>query len=459
MKFNRILTNTHKYIGPSIFIAMVATILGFSALFISPVPMIADFGKMLTIGLVISFLAALIILTSTLFIKDKYFCQDNDTGDCPLPAANDPFAKPLAFLTKKVLTFKIPILLLALAITLFGFLSDGKVGIQTDIEHFMPQDTKELLDIRELRKVMGSTDQVTVVVEGPNILNLKSLTWIDEVSQDIATTFPDVITDVRSVTTIYRDISEEEFSAANVAEFMSTLPEMQKKLIIDDNHQSSVIILNIARLETEPLKTFITDLENYLDAKNPATLNLTVAGSAVIDVEMMTALTSGRAEMTLLGVGMVFIGLLIIYRSFLKAIIPVLPISLIVGWSGGAMFLLGLSYTPLTATMGALIIGIGTEFTIILMERYFQEKENGFSKEEAMIRTVSKIGKPVLASAFTTIGGFSALILSDFLILREFGIITLLNIFFCLISSLIVLPPLIVLLDRNKTTVKAALSH
>lgn len=458
MKFNRILTNTHKYIGPSIFIAMVATILGFSALFISPVPMIADFGKMLTIGLVISFLAALIILTSTLFIKDKYFCQDNDTGDCPLPAANDPFAKPLAFLTKKVLTFKIPILLLALAITLFGFLSDGKVGIQTDIEHFMPQDTKELLDIRELRKVMGSTDQVTVVVEGPNILNLKSLTWIDEVSQDIATTFPDVITDVRSVTTIYRDISEEEFSAANVAEFMSTLPEMQKKLIIDDNHQSSVIILNIARLETEPLKTFITDLENYLDAKNPATLNLTVAGSAVIDVEMMTALTSGRAEMTLLGVGMVFIGLLIIYRSFLKAIIPVLPISLIVGWSGGAMFLLGLSYTPLTATMGALIIGIGTEFTIILMERYFQEKENGFSKEEAMIRTVSKIGKPVLASAFTTIGGFSALILSDFLILREFGIITLLNIFFCLISSLIVLPPLIVLLDRNKTTYET-LSH
>lgn len=40
---------------------------------------------------------------------------------------------------------------------------DGKVGIQTDIETFMPQDTAELVEIRELRALMGSTDQLSVM--------------------------------------------------------------------------------------------------------------------------------------------------------------------------------------------------------------------------------------------------------------------------------------------------------
>ncbi len=455
MKFDKIFTKTYKYMGPSVLIAMVATALGFAALFISPVPMIADFGKMLTIGLAVSFLAALIILTTSLFIKDKYFCTNSDANSCTLPIKDSKFEKVLAFLTTKVISVKYLVILIALAVTVFGFSSDSQVGIQTDVENFMPQDTKELLEIRELRDVMGSTDQLTIMIESDNLITEENILWIDEITSEIALSFPNVIEDVRSITSIYKEITEENSLSHNdVSDFISDLPEMQRKLVIDEERQNSIITLNIVRLETEDLKEFIDDIDKYLADKNPPTIDITITGNAVIDAEMMTALTSGRMEMTLLGIGLVFLGLLVIYRSFLKALIPILPISLIVGWSGGAMFLLGMDYTPLTATMGALIIGIGTEFTIIMMERYFEEKEKGLPKQEAMVKTVSKIGKPILASALTTIGGFSALILSDFLILREFGIITILNIFFCLLSSLVVLPALIIILDRKKDIVK-----
>ncbi|MBS4032267.1 MAG: MMPL family transporter [Clostridiales bacterium] len=452
MRYDKIFKTTYKHMGPSVLIAMVATILGFTALFVSPVPMIAEFGKTLTLGLVVSFLAALIILTTSLHIRDKYFCDHTETGSCEIPQETKWLEMVLSRITRTVLARKYLILGLCLAVTVWGFISDGKVGIQTDIETFMPQDTAELVQIRELRDLMGSTDQLSVMIQGDDLLSTKSLLRIEEIRAGAESDFPDIVQSAVSITGLYREaLPDGELSRANMSDFLDNLPMTHRKLFIDETRQTTIMTLNIARLENGPLRDFIADLNQYLESSSLIDMELTVTGKAVIDAEMMTALTGGRLEMTLIGIGLVFLGLLFIYRSILKAVVPVFPISLIIGWSGGAMYLLGIDYTPLTATMGALIIGIGTEFTILLMERYFEEREKGLSKEEAMITTVGKIGKPILASALTTIGGFSALVFSDFLILREFGIVTLLNITFCLISSLIVLPPVIVMLDRKKT--------
>src|SRR5690625_7272878 len=95
--------------------------------------------------------------------------------------------------------------------------------------------------------------------------------------------------------------------------------------------------------------------------------------------------------MTLLGMGLVFFSLLLIYRHPIKAFLPLLPIIFIVGWSGLAMYFLDVSYTPLTATLGALIIGIGTEFTVLVMERFYEEREKGYQGQEAIQTT--KIGR------------------------------------------------------------------
>ena len=452
MRYNGIFRNTYKYMGPSVLIAMVATILGFTALFVSPVPMIADFGKTLTLGLMVSFFAALIILTTSLHIKDKYFCDDIEAITCHIPQENKWLETMLSTLARAVLAKKYWILTICVAITILGFAGDTNVGVQTDIETFMPQDTPELVEIREFRNLMGATDQLTIMVQSSNLLNTEQLTWLDTITAGVKTEFPDIIEGAVSITGLYRQMAQTEtLSEANVGNFLANLPETQRKVLIDEKQETTIITMNITRLENESLQGFIENLNEYLAHNELQGVTATVTGQAVIDAEMMSALTGGRLEMSLIGIGLVFIGLLFIYRSFLKAMVPIFPIGLIIGWSGGAMYLLGMDYTPLTATMGALIIGIGTEFTILMMERYFEEKEKGLSKEEAMITTVKKIGKPILASALTTIGGFSALVFSDFIILREFGIVTLLNITFCLVSTLVVLPPLIVILDRNQT--------
>src|SRR5699024_3885272 len=66
------LKNTITKMVPAVFTAMIATALGFIALYTSPVPMIQDFGKMLTFGLVVSFILGIFLLIP-IFITSDYF--------------------------------------------------------------------------------------------------------------------------------------------------------------------------------------------------------------------------------------------------------------------------------------------------------------------------------------------------------------------------------------------------
>jgi predicted RND superfamily exporter protein len=169
----------------------------------------------------------------------------------------------------------------------------------------------------------------------------------------------------------------------------------------------------------------------------------------VIGNKMFDALSGGRTEMTFIGIAMVFFGLLVLLRfKLLRTLMATLPIALIIGWSSGVMWILHIKYTPLTATLSALIIGIGVEFTILLMMRYYEERGNGEEPYVAMVTAMTKIGRAIVASGLTVIGGFGALLIAkDFIILRDFGIVTMINVGFALVSTLFVLPPLIVLID------------
>jgi predicted RND superfamily exporter protein len=88
-------------------------------------------------------------------------------------------------------------------------------------------------------------------------------------------------------------------------------------------------------------------------------------------------------------------------------------------------------------------MGIGTEFTILITERYEEEKLKVEDKHIAIKQALSKMSNPIFVSALTTMGGFSALIFSDFVILSNFGIMTVVNLSLALLSTIIVLPAIL----------------
>ena len=438
-KSKKAITITIKKLAPAIMTALVATALGLLSLYTSPVPMIQDFGKMLTIGMIVSFIVALLILIPILYVRDNFFHLSKKSKKVK---KSSKFENVMRKIARGTLKLKYIILLVAIGSAAVGVYYDQEVGVETDIETFMPQDTQELLDIQELREIIGSTEQLSIVYSSYNIYSDVNLAWIVDMTTNLQAEFPDEVIEERSISSVLSQVTTEDLTPILVAELTENLPSEQLKMLVNEDSTKGVIIVSINDLESEELEAFIIDLRTFLD-DSITDMDVTVTGQAVIDVEMITALTTGRYTITLVGMALVFIGLLLIYRNPLKAIIPLIPISLIVGWSGGVMYLYNLEYTPLTATLGALIIGIGTEFTILIMERYFEERETANSNNEAIVTTLGKMGKPIIASALTTIGGFSALVISDFEILSNFGIMTLVNISLALLSTIIVMPALL----------------
>ncbi len=151
--------------------------------------------------------------------------------------------------------------------------------------------------------------------------------------------------------------------------------------------------------------------------------------------------------MTYLGLFLVLAGLLVVYRDWIKALAAIIPMFIVTGWSGLVMTYMQIDYTPLTATMGALIIGIGCEYSVLMMERYFEEKSHVADPLQAIHRTIKSNGAALLASGSTVVGGFAALMISPFPIIKDFGTVTVIDIALVLVATFLVFPPLIVLMD------------
>jgi len=446
-KAEKSLYQTVMKMVPAVLTALISTALGFIALYTSPVPMIKDFGKMLTLGMAVSFIVGVFILIPVLFTRDHFFHSRKNENSAKNNRGTAEII--LSSLTQKLLTFRWSIIIIAFLTAGLGIWVDLEAGAETDVENFMPQDTQELEDIQRLREILGTTDQISIIYEADNVTKEEVILWVDHITQSLSEDYPETIVGSRSITSALRQMNEGKLPQQESLDIqINDMPENQRKLLINETQTKGVIAVGIKHLEGEPLKGFLERLDDYLERKGVNGIETTVTGKAVLDAEMVIALTSGRYKMTLLGMGLVFVGLLAIYRHPVKAFLPLLPIILIVGWSGGAMHMMGMEYTPLTATLGALIIGIGTEFTILIMERYFEERKKGRASRMAIGIANQKAGKAIFASAFTTIGGFSALLISDFVILSNFGLMTLINISLALISTMIVMPAILIILDR-----------
>ncbi len=84
----------------------------------------------------------------------------------------------------------------------------------------------------------------------------------------------------------------------------------------------------------------------------------------------------------------------------------------------------------------------------MLMMRYYEERDKGENPQRAMTTSIVRIGRAIIASGFTVIGGFAALLIAtDFPILRSFAMVTMLDVFLALVTTLVMLPTLIVWLD------------
>ena len=173
------------------------------------------------------------------------------------------------------------------------------------------------------------------------------------------------------------------------------------------------------------------------------------AGLPVIAAAAASDLSSSRYWLTLAGLVAVALVLLAAYRSFTRALVPLIPVVLATGWSALVLWLTQIPLNPMSAALGALTIAIATEFSVILSARFREERGGGMGVREAIQSAYTRTGPAVFASAVTVIAGFAVLIASDVGMLREFGFVTVIDLAVALLGVMVALPAALVWMEER----------
>ncbi|MES2747222.1 MAG: MMPL family transporter [Bacteroidota bacterium] len=128
------------------------------------------------------------------------------------------------------------------------------------------------------------------------------------------------------------------------------------------------------------------------------------------------------------------------FRSFRTTLISICIVIVGVMWSFGFLGLLGYEITVLTALVPSLIIIIGVPNCIFLTNKYHQECRIHGNQAKALVRVITKVGTPTFITNLTTSFGFATFIVTDNELLKEFGIVTSVNIMALFALCLIVIP-------------------
>jgi hydrophobe/amphiphile efflux-3 (HAE3) family protein len=466
-------------IGPPVFVAMLAAALGFGATWISTrgTPAFVWFAQTSIFGVLLTFLAGLIVLLPVLTLYARWrrrglgelsrHERDSDaSGDDAARDADPTDSERVGFLgtvlgrTSRTLAAN-PAVVLLLALVLMGAGFQAGQGLETmaDTEEFIPQDLPAYVDLQQFRaQTGGGTDvQYDVILLGDNLKHPVVLRWMEDFEQ--VAVGASLVQGVDSPATLVKAHNGGEIprTEAGVERVLNRVPARERAQYYNDGH-AHITVVAAQDMTTGETLSFVSNVRRAIEFSNPPPgVQAELTGTAAISPPSIVDQIESRNVTTGLGVLFVFGLLLVYYRRLVKAIAPLVPMIFVLGWQNLYMAGLGIAVSPLGASLGAMSVGIGAEYTIIVMERYYEEKARaGVSKLDAVETAATRVGKAISVSGMTTVFGFSALTLSPFPILADFGYLTVGVIFLTLVAALATLPPTLIVLDTAEERLRDA---
>lgn len=488
--------------GPTIVAAGVATAVGFLVLVLSPVPMVRDFGWLVVAGiaiaLVCAFTAGLAALTRATRRRD---------GPDDLPPAMPRLRAATADLAARVgesgpgrsasrswhsarlgalergeralamaVAWPRRVLAVALAIAVVGWAVDTQTEVVSDVRELVPSELQALKDVRTLEGETGVTGEIDVTVSAQDITRPEVVRWMTSYQQKTLeeagyaegdrcqqSDDPPDLCPAFSLPTILNQV--DTTNQAAVKGLLDAVPAYFAQGVVSEDRTRANLAFGIRLQPLDDQQRVIERMKDGLDP--PKGVSASVVGLPVLAAEANDALASPlrRAATLVAALIAVFVVLFGLGRlsgrrgraGAREAAVPLIPIALATGWSAGVLFLLGLlpepfevDLNPMSVTLGALVIAISTEFSVLLSARYRQEREAGAAPARAMELTYASTGAAVIASGTTAIAGFAALIFSDIQMLRDFGILTVVDLTVSLLGVMLVLPAALIWAEQRR---------
>jgi hydrophobe/amphiphile efflux-3 (HAE3) family protein len=439
------LSETVSNTGPAVLLAMLATTMGFIAMLLTPIPMIRTFGLVAIIGVSCSYLTSLFgfpaIATLTGYVPKT---EEKGVGQNLMRSYDLVLGKA----ARRIIRVFIPILIISISIAYAGIALDPTIPIDTSTKDMAPADLPAQLSLDKVEAVAGSVTPMPFYIKGDDLSSVEVVQWIGRFGDFVVSAHQDV-TSVDSIATVIGEYNNGEIpdNQEDLDEILASIPDDKTSPYLQEPDEGIVSFSTISLTMNEQgeLKDSVDNDVLWLDP--PPSIALFPTGDFDLYTNLVTMIADSKDRMTFTGFILILLFLLIAYRRVVAAT-PIVPIICIVGWNTVAMLILGMEYNPISACLGSMTIGVASEYTILIMERYTEEYDKSGDRMGAIEMAVKKIGSAVTVSGLVTASGFSALMLSSFPIVSSFGLSTVIAVGFSLIGAIVIMPAILMLLAK-----------
>ena len=463
----------HYMFIPCVYTSLT-TIVAFASLVVSGIRPVIDFGHMMTLGITSAFIITFVVFPTILIILPNEDLKEKN--DLTRNITN-------SFASFSIKNY-VKIILMALLVFIISAFGISKIKVENRFIDYFHSDTEIYQGMLEIDKQLGGTTPFDIIIDKPiKEDNEESNFDLDEDFDDLAELLGDEeeikgywLTNpkfkeiekihnflesqpetgkVLSIATLYklaRSLNDNEpLSDLQVGAIKDSLSNDVKKVLLDpylsENEEQTRITLRVIDSDKNlNRKEFIQRVENYLSKEMGYTKErFNTTNMLVLYNNMLQSLFSSQIQT----IGFVFISIMfmfiILFRSFylaILAIVPnILPATLVLGFMG----LKSIPLDLMTITIAAISVGIAVDNTIHYIIRFKRE----FSQNKNYSKTVEichgSIGKAMYYTSSIIVIGFSILSLSNFIPTIYFGLLTGLAMLAALISSLTLLPALLII--------------
>jgi predicted RND superfamily exporter protein len=141
--------------------------------------------------------------------------------------------------------------------------------------------------------------------------------------------------------------------------------------------------------------------------------------------------------------------LLVAFRSLKYALVTIVPVLLVAAWLYAFMYLAGFSLNAVTATIAAISIGVGIDYSVHMTARFRQEFARSRDRMVALERATMGTGSALFGAAMSTTLGFLIIVLAPMPMFSSFGFLTALMILMAFAASLLVLPSVLMVIEKD----------
>ncbi len=456
-------------------LAAVTTIVSFLTGLFSPIEVVDDFGVVAGLGVGLSLIVMLTLIPAGRAIIDSRREAKGRMSPPPPISAALPGIGVIAGTLGRSVTRR-PTPYIAGVLLVVAGLGWAATGLESEftVRELLPRGGSIHEDMDSLESAFGGTEErFTILVKGEatearTLLNFSDLTaaFEDErrrpraASGPIEGSYELVVRDWVNDSGLPDDKYDpqiaslfEEASAGvdldpvlmqQVLDRVAAVDPAMSRFLVNDPNGIDAMLLRFPGYggSSTAARTVQSDLEALWFGPNES---ITAVSDSIISFTVADAITGQQTS----ALSTVILSALIVLSIFFwmtvrqpaLALIAVGPIGLVLVAVLGTMALLGIPYTLLTSLITALSIGIGVDYTIHMIHRYREEYAHKRDPEQAAIRTLSITGSALLGSALTTGLGIGVLVLSPLEGSRQFAITSAITIFYCLVISVLLVPP------------------